>query len=391
MQNVSLDRLAVLDGMRGFAILLVVFYHLSLVSGYGLPFLGALDVFAHGGFLGVDLFFFVSGCCIAYPYARARSAGRTPPGTVEFARRRFFKIAPSYALAVAVFAVAYHARFDGIAQEATHVLAHAAFVHVWFRDTYGSFSGPLWTLGVEVQFYVLFACLAPQVVRRPVTVYAAFVAVAAAYRAAIAGAGLNADFVWVNQLPAVLDIFGAGMLTAMALSACEVARPRILDSSRRATVLACVALALACAALLAADAAGRATGDDGVRCWLNAWRIAFGPVLGVLTLGVTFGSAWLRNAVGTRALLWLSVVSYNTYLWNLEVAVTLHAAGLAPWATFWLAGVATFGLAAIVTYRFERPLYRLGLASGAGLGLRLPALVPAWRAGRAPGLQTERP
>ncbi len=371
--------------MRGFAILLVVFYHLSLVSGYGLPFLGALDIFAHGGFLGVDLFFFVSGCCIAYPYARARSAGRTPPGAAEFARRRFYKIAPSYALAVVVFAVAYQARFDGIAQEATHVLAHATFVHVWFRDTYGSLSGPLWTLGVEVQFYVLFAFLAPHVVRRPITVYAAFVAIAVVYRTTIAVAGLSSDFVWVNQLPAVLDIFGAGMLTAMALVSFETVRPRILESPRRATVVACVALALGFAALIAADAALRAAGDDGVRSWLNAWRIAFGPVLGVLTLSVTLGSDKLRRAVGTRALMWLSVVSYNTYLWNLEVAAALHAVGLAPWLTFWLAAVMTFAVAAIVTYCFERPIYRFGVPSGAGSTLPLPALVASWRTKRAPG------
>jgi peptidoglycan/LPS O-acetylase OafA/YrhL len=67
MQNATLspfDRLTVLDGLRGFAILLVIWYHLLLVSGYGLPYFGAVEILGRNGFLGVDLFFFVSGFCM---------------------------------------------------------------------------------------------------------------------------------------------------------------------------------------------------------------------------------------------------------------------------------------------------------------------------------------
>jgi peptidoglycan/LPS O-acetylase OafA/YrhL len=67
--------LGVLDGLRGAAIALVVWYHLWLVSGYALSSFPALEMFAHGGFLGVDLFFFVSGFCICA--ARARSCPHT--------------------------------------------------------------------------------------------------------------------------------------------------------------------------------------------------------------------------------------------------------------------------------------------------------------------------
>jgi peptidoglycan/LPS O-acetylase OafA/YrhL len=316
-------------------------------------------MFANGGFLGVDLFFFVSGFCICYPYARVRGTDVARPGLGEFARKRARKIFPSYVLAVLVFALLYHARFDGAAEEFAHVLAHLTFVHVWFPETFGSLSGPLWTLGVEVQFYVLFALLRPQIERHPVMVYAAFVAIAVGYRTFLAANGLDTDFAWLNQLPAVLDVFGAGMLSAFAFTAAR-ARPETI-SPRLATIAALTAAVAVTAAFAAVAAAGRAGGDDGVHRWLNAWRISFGPVLAFATLGIALGAPRLRELAGARPLAWLSIVSYNAYLWNLEIAVGLHAAGLPPWAVFWLGAVATLGVAYFVTFCFERPIVRAGV------------------------------
>jgi peptidoglycan/LPS O-acetylase OafA/YrhL len=363
--------LGVLDGLRGVAILLVVWYHLWLVSGYSWPGLPLVQALAHNGFLGVDLFFFISGFCICYPYARARGGATPRPGLREFARRRVLKIVPSYALAVAVFALVYHARFDGFGDELAHVLAHLTFVHVWFPATFGSLSGPLWTLGVEVQFYVLFALLRPQIERRPLAVYAGFVAVAAAYRGYLAYAGLDTDFAFLNQLPAVLDVFGAGMLCAFAFLILRNRREPVPPSL--ATAAAVAASFAIVAAFIAAESAGRAAGDDGVHRWLNAWRISFGPVLAVATLGLALGAPKLRNAAGGRALAWLSLVSYNAYLWNLEIAVGLRSTGLPPWGIFWLGAFATLALAALLTYGFERPILRAGSA-GAGVRLRPPGL-----------------
>ncbi len=375
-------RLSVLDGLRGAAILLVVWYHLWLVSGYAWPDLPILAMFAHGGFLGVDLFFFISGFCICYPYARARRDGLARPGLRDFARRRMRKILPSYVLAVAVFALVYHARFEGLADELPHVLAHLAFVHVWFPATFGSLSGPLWTLGVEVQFYVLFAALRPQIVRRPRVVYAVFVATAIAYRALLARAGLDTDFDWLNQLPAVLDVFGAGMLAAFAFIALRD-RPAPV-APRLATLGALVAALAIVAAFVAVETIGRAFGDDGVHRWLNAWRVSFGPVLVLATLGVALGSPYLRALAGTRALTFLSIVSYNAYLWNLEIAVGLRNAGLPPWAVFWVGAGATLVVAALVTYGVERPILR------AGIGATVTRLRRAFSAGDPPRLAIAR-
>jgi peptidoglycan/LPS O-acetylase OafA/YrhL len=128
-----------------------------------------------------------------------------------------------------------------------------------------------------------------------------------------------------------------------------------------ATMGALVAAAAVFAAFVAAETIGRAAGDDGVHRWLNAWRVGFGPVLAIATLGIALGAPGLRGLAGARPFAWLSVVSYNAYLWNLEIAVGLHAAGLPPWAVFWFGGAATLAVAVLVTYFFERPIQRLGV------------------------------
>ena len=352
------ERLGVLDGLRGFAILLVIWYHLWLVSGYVLVS-GPLQSLAENGFLGVDLFFFVSGFCICYPYARARHERIPRPTLRQFVERRVWKIVPSYVLALVVFAILYHARFAGFVDEALQFAAHLAFVHVWFWPAFGSFSGPLWTLGVEVQFYVLFALLAPHIERRPLVVYGAFVATSVLYRIALAAFGVDTDFGWVNQLPAVLDVFGAGMFGAFAF-----VQLRGGGAPQPQLAACCAVLAIGSIAFgLNAATAAHAGGADSVLRWLNAWRVTFGPVLMLFALGVAFGSPIMRRIVALPALGWLSLVSYNAYLWNLEIVVAVQNAGGPAWVVFWLGGIFTLAVAAALTFGFERPLQRGGLSA----------------------------
>jgi peptidoglycan/LPS O-acetylase OafA/YrhL len=357
MSDRSVTRLGVLDGLRGLAILMVVWYHLWLVSGYTIPLLGFAQVLVQNGFLGVDLFFFLSGFCIALPYARARRDGTPVPHASDFARKRALKILPSYLLALGVFAIAFRDRFDGPLQELGHFAAHAAFVHVFSPVTFGSFSGPLWTLAVEVQFYVLFALIAPFVVKRPFLVYAMLVAAAVLYRTAIAALGFDGDFGWVNQLPAVLDVFGGGVAAAFAYT--------MLGARQRSPLLGTAAAAigggLALGALVAAASIAANGGDEAVHRWLNAWRVAFGPVLFVATLGLALGSSRVYGIASARPLRGLSAISYGAYLCNLEIVVAFSRSGLPSAAVFWLGALVTILVSALVTYGFERPIQRAGV------------------------------
>src|SRR6202044_3361742 len=101
------SRLDVLDGLRGIAVLLVLWYHVWEISWLRAP-LPWLQFVPETGFVGVHLFFFLSGFVIVYPFVRAAATGRPQPGWAHFAWRRFIKIFPSYALSIGVaFALGY--------------------------------------------------------------------------------------------------------------------------------------------------------------------------------------------------------------------------------------------------------------------------------------------
>ncbi|MFI6780059.1 acyltransferase family protein [Micromonospora sp. NPDC050276] len=160
------DRLVVLDGLRLFAALMVVVYHLLHGEGvrdqaWGAPagqlFPGLAGVAAYG-WLGVELFFLISGFVICMS-----SWGRT---VGEFAVARVVRLYPAYWFAV-VATTAVLVLFPVFAthRDWTHVLVNMTMLQslMGVPDVEQAY----WTLSVELLFYVLFALV---VVMRGVTV-----------------------------------------------------------------------------------------------------------------------------------------------------------------------------------------------------------------------------
>jgi peptidoglycan/LPS O-acetylase OafA/YrhL len=365
------ERLDILDGLRGIAILLVVTYHVVLVSGQAF---GPLAAAAQAGYLGVDLFFFISGFCLFYPYARALIEGRPQPTTRHFFARRFLKIVPSYLVALAVFAIVYHERFVSPQDALLQIGSHLTFLHTLNPATYGTISGPLWTIGIEVQFYLLFPFIAGWFARSPVIGYLALAALSEAYRLALGGAGLDTEFGWINQLPAFFDVFGAGMLAAYALVAL---RERGTQHVRTATVASGAAFAVAIGGYALANWLALTAPIDDQHVWLNAVRVAIGPLCLVLTLATFFAAPRWKSIVAAPLLVSLSAISYNLYLWHLEIAVWLHATGLPSLVSALIALPVAIGVAALITYRFEQPILQANLGAFVRtLAQRLRARVP---------------
>jgi peptidoglycan/LPS O-acetylase OafA/YrhL len=352
----SAERLEVLDGLRGLAIALVVWYHAWLVSGQGIA---GLNFVAEAGFLGVDLFFFISGFCIFSPYARAKHEGRPAPTTRRFFMRRALKILPSYLLALVVFAIVYHARFASPAEAAVQIASHLTFLHTLSPLTFGAISGPLWTIGVEVQFYVLFPLLCPFFRRSPTVAYGALVAFSETYRFVVGQAGLGSTFLFINQLPAYLDVFGSGMFAAYLMT--TVGKPATQLSRRLYTLGSFTAFAVAIAGLAEVAAISRGADINAAYDWVNAARVAIGPLCIALALSTSFAVARWRSVLTMRVFVFLSMISYNLYLWNLEIAVWYHQAGFPPTATFILAIVTSLLLSTAITYAIERPILEANL------------------------------
>ena len=175
------QRLGVLDGLRGLAVLLVLWYHVWEISWLPAP-APWLEFVPETGFVGVHLFFFLSGFVIVYPFVRASLRGRPQPTWGHFASRRFLKIVPSYLLSIAVAYGIGYAQNQPNASPGPDLLTHLLFIHTWFPERYGSINGVLWTLAVEVEFYCIFPIVWWAFRRQPWGTAAAMIAIAWAWR-----------------------------------------------------------------------------------------------------------------------------------------------------------------------------------------------------------------
>ena len=156
-----------LDAWRGLASLWVVLYHTSAPLG------DKFNLYAHraydlplNGYLGVSMFFVVSGYCIAH--AATLALGR-PGGLRSYAAARFRRIywpcwfsLPFYLGLgmLATFLVSHHVlKFSALAQQnalhqsALYYLSNFTLTQIVFRQTF--ISNVCWTLCYEVAFYVI--------------------------------------------------------------------------------------------------------------------------------------------------------------------------------------------------------------------------------------------
>jgi len=144
--------------LRGIAALLVVAFHLHMLSGIINLKSSFLEMAGRFGEIGVDIFFVLSGFLMIY------TTRKKPPGfatAIEFMRARITRIAPLYwvltiAFAIALFAMPTH--FDAHPFDPQHLWKSLLFI-----PAYNHLGQPVpviytgWTLNYEMFFYVIFA------------------------------------------------------------------------------------------------------------------------------------------------------------------------------------------------------------------------------------------
>lgn len=375
------QRLAPLDGLRGVAILLVLWYHVWEISWLPAP-IAALQFLPATGFIGVHLFFFLSGFVISYPFIRAHLRESAPPAWGHFAWRRFIKIIPSYVLSIAVaFAIGYAQTQDG-APAWKSLLAHLLFVHTWFASTYGSINGVLWTLAVEVEFYLLFPLVWWCFARAPWLTPAVMIAISMWWRSLFAMCCSTTLLpTYSENLPGYLGIFACGMIAASIY--CRAGETRVPVRYRRFAPLLAGAGLAAFVILLERLYAFRFTPN-----WAVVWQIHTRELFGIAFAAISLGALWsapaLQRLLANRVLVFCGAISYNLYLYHQMLAREMlwqhvppyvgaphHDLAWRLWYTI-LAFAVTIFEAALVTYLFERPLLRLPDPP------RLGALIRSW-------------
>ena len=156
------SRVLAIDGLRGIAALLVVMFHLhGAISRTASGWLwGPVDWIARNGFLGVEIFFVISGFVIAL------SVSKGAPTAAYFGRfviRRSIRLDPPYWSAILLEVLLLHLTlrfFSGISVDLPSTPQLVS--HVFYMQDllgYGNIVPIFWTLCYEIQFYAFYVAL----------------------------------------------------------------------------------------------------------------------------------------------------------------------------------------------------------------------------------------
>jgi peptidoglycan/LPS O-acetylase OafA/YrhL len=167
------DKIGSINGLRGIAIVMVVIFHLLIgyfkPSGPLPPF--TADFQAHGfvalgeallreGWVGVNLFFILSGFVLYLPYRLGDRVMNTKADALTFYRHRAFRLLPLYYIVVLV-AITLHSSFP-IGDKKWILETGGLFSTLFIASPHGFFppsNGVLWSVAVEIWFSVLFPFL----------------------------------------------------------------------------------------------------------------------------------------------------------------------------------------------------------------------------------------
>ncbi|MES0871268.1 acyltransferase family protein [Pseudovibrio sp. SCP19] len=204
-----------LEGLRGIAVLLVVLFHFNL---FGLT----------NGFFGVDLFFVISGFLMTQILLSDRFYWRIE-SVKNYYSKRFWRIAPAYLIALIIALIVALSNqwaliIDNFTQSLLSALVFSYNLYAPIETGYfaaAAITKPflhLWSLGVEVQFYLIWPIVLFFLHKRPFLHQIVLVSAISGISLAYSGiAQLEGDEDAYFSLVARLWQFGAGALVALVL------------------------------------------------------------------------------------------------------------------------------------------------------------------------------
>lgn len=403
MHRESLDfsqRIPELDGLRGLAILLVLFYH-YVESSPLLP--RFLSVAGRLSWSGVDLFFVLSGFLIGGILLKARES---PNYFKAFYIRRACRILPIYAATLAAFwlirAFSHVESSDNVSWQWLFSRPFPWYFYATLTQnismTYGGNLGPAWlgatwSLAVEEQFYLTLPFIIRYVKpRRLPFILGTVILLAPVFRTLLRLFITHGEVGTFVLMPSRADALMLGVLAVFFLrsgNASHALRARKKLLYLALAILSCgmIWMSLKSGALTDAQVGEAARPGSlivnaaEISHWQTLWLYARTAVsslnytwialfyLCILLIAITQRQSLLARALRNRALMWMGAIAYGVYLFHEPVLGMCYAVtrGTLPVITDFNALLVTFcsllltlALARFSWLYFEKPLVGVG-------------------------------
>ena len=431
-QELSKHHIDVVDGIRAASVIIVMIFHfwqqtwifpviktpwLSFISIGGRP-LTQIDftAFARAGYLFVDMMVLLSGFLLSLPLARCVLCGDKMQSWGTYFKKRAIRILPSYLFCIIALFIYELLRggyvSNGVFDKAfalRDILSHLTFTHMLRVRTYQMtlLDAVLWTLAVEVWYYVLFPVIASfitwrrdkdggrkQLAARLIRLTAAIVVMVGAahlyiYKYVLAAGTPTAAAVdtfiqklgctigsaqlssTINQLPAFFGVYAIGLSGAFIYIA---AAKRVKRNAVMSIIGTLLAIGFIVVITKLVKACASASGDA-----VQIWQVKNRHILSLSFMGFILTSAvsarWFRFLFSNKLMVILGGVSYNLYIWHQWLCVKLKYDWRLPrwtgdtppnqlfgeFATKWkteyavIITVAAFAAAFAATYLIEKP------------------------------------
>ncbi len=296
------------DGIRAFAVLAVVAYHFGWLS-------------TPGGFLGVDVFFTISGYLItSLLVAEYRRTGRID--VREFWKRRARRLLPALFVFLAVTA-AYVAAFvptevDRVQRELIPALGYFTnwFLIGYNESYFETFARPslwrhLWSLAVEEQFYIVWPVLFV-VLRKVRTALVIALIGVLALASTWWMANLFVPFEDPSRVYYGTDTRATGILVGAILGFIRHRLPVVEHKRRWPLLVGMAGLGTLTWMVVAVN---------GFDPWLYQGGFLLTAVASAAAIIGVVGSRFLRSIVGAAPMRWIGLRSYGLYMWHWPVVV----------------------------------------------------------------------
>lgn len=325
-----------IDGLRAIAVLSVLIYH-------------AFPEWLPSGFIGVDIFFVISGYLITSILIKEITSGKFQFAT--FYERRIRRLLPPLLPVLAVTAILCSVLLSEVAFKdfSRSLKSVAIFLSNWhFLSSISYFDAPgsitpllhTWSLAVEEQFYFFFPVILIIAIKLReqlvVPLILMLLMLSFTYSVFLLNAG-NQDAAFYNSAARFWELSVGSLIAAL---------PRVSISGRIATILEATGIALILCALLTFSHETVFPGPSALLPTVGAGLIIFAQGKGVIAL-----------ALSLRPLVLIGLISYALYLWHWPLMVAVRLILPTPPVAVMATVIAVSMLLAWISYIFiEMPI-----------------------------------
>ncbi|NMD38662.1 MAG: acyltransferase [Christensenellaceae bacterium] len=368
----------VLHGFRAIFIFFVGNFHIwqqSWLPHYIMPFgkFISLDFLPRSGYVFVDGMILISAFLLYLPYIRQKTYGGEIASIPEFYSKKFARIVPSYILNILLlfFLLALPQKiYPSTGRAAKDFFSHIFFAQTFSYDTYVAtpLNAGLWTVVIEMQAYLIMPWVFKYLFKKPVVTLSLMSIMAWGFRYYTYYYVADPN-VWINQLPAFLDVYALGFIGAIVYTKLEQLffkdKLKIWHKTLFTLVLICAIILTV--SLLKYQAS--MNGQLAIKLGQLEIRLPLTLLMMIMILSAAFSFKVIKFSLSNKLIRFLAAISYNFYIWHQVLSVEMRKAfydtemlhsnmPMQQGFTLLCYSVAIL-VAAFVTFYFEKPMSKI--------------------------------